>query len=111
MINNLDEQVACAQRAGFVFKKPILRVMRKPVVLDDSSGVPYFPSGIAHMNYNIILLANYASYETMAHELGHIIDWQTRRKGHPFFRGKEKMGSQEFANAIMEVILAECLPK
>lgn len=101
MIKNLAEQAECARKAGFVFKQPMLRVKRPPYEFDT-------PHGWAYMELNIIVLVYYASYETMAHEMGHIIDAQMKRKGHPFFVGKENWDIQSFAEAIKEVILNEC---
>lgn len=97
MMKNLEEQMACAEKAGFMIKKPILRIMKPG---------PYL--GYAYLDYNIITLVSYATHETMAHELGHMVDAQTKRKGHPYFKGKENWDSQSFADAIKVKILEEC---
>lgn len=101
MARNLEEQVGCAKRAGFVFNKPMLRITKWSYV----SGTPH---GWADYLSNTIILVSFASYDTLGHELGHIIDRQTGRKGHPFFVGKEKMYYQTLADAIRDVILREC---
>lgn len=101
MVKNLEEQVVCAKKAGFVFKTPVIRTYKK------RESYPH--SGIAYINLgvNVIVLAPFASYETLAHELGHIIDSQSGRKG-PLFDNIRHLKSQEFANAIRDIILREC---
>ena len=101
MVKNLEEQVGCAKKAGFVFEKPILRILKPPYKFGS-------PHGFAHMYLNIITIVTFASYETMAHELGHIIDYQTGRKGHPFFVGKENLDIEVFAYVVGDVILNQC---
>lgn len=102
MVNKMKDQIECARRAGFIIAPPILRTMRGPYRFDS-------PQGQAYMRYNIVTLADYATFEILAHELGHIIDWQSKRKGHPFFIGKENLNVQEFADAVKHVILNECI--
>ena len=101
MIKDLEEQMGCAKRAGFIIKKPTLRTMKPPFNSKT-------PNGLAYMDLDIIVLIPFASYETLAHELGHIIDAQTKRKGHPFFADKQNLDIQSFADAVKEVILKEC---
>ena len=85
MVKNMEAQLVCAKKAGFMVKKPVLRMMRPPFNSET-------PLGLAYMHLNVVVLAPYASYETIAHELGHIIDAQSGRKGHLFFRGERRSG-------------------
>jgi len=78
-----------------------LRIIKEPYVYGS-------PHGFAYMELNVITLVSFASYETLAHELGHIVDAQTRRKGHSFFIDKKDLPIEEFANAVKRVILKEC---
>lgn len=91
MVKNLEEQMECAKKAGFVIKKPKLRIMKKPYVYGS-------PHGFAYIELNVITLVSFASYETLAHELGHIINYQTGRNGE----------DQALADSIKEIILKEC---
>ncbi|MDP3731177.1 MAG: hypothetical protein Q8R34_01635 [bacterium] len=102
MARNLEEQIKCAKKAGFVFKPPMLRIVK----LASTNWAT--PHGYAYMHLNIIILAPYASYDTMAHELGHIVDAQTGRQGHPFFDNKKNWDKQNLADAVKEVVLKEC---
>lgn len=101
MVKALKEQLGCAQKAGFVIKPPTLRVIKPPYVF----GSPY---GYAKPYENIITVVYFASYETIGHELGHIIDYQTGRKGHPFFDNKKDWNDQVLADAVRDVILNQC---
>ncbi len=101
-VRNMKELIACAAESGFIINPPpMLRIMKRPYSAE-------LLSGYAYKYLNIISLTDYASYETLAHELGHIVDFQTHRKGHSFFVGKEKMDEQVFANEIREIILNNC---
>lgn len=99
--DEFNKQVGCAREAGFQFKQPLLRV-RKEVYS------PGQPDGLAYRFLNIVVIAPYASYETRAHELGHKIDWQMKRKGHPAFDKIKNLDDQNFANAVAEIILDQC---
>lgn len=103
MIKNLEEQIKCAKNIGFKIGRPILRVMKEPPDWNESKGYAFdvWPRGL-------VLLAPYTSYQTMAHELGHITDFQTDRKGHPIFEQIKDLPTEAFANAIKDRILAEC---
>ena len=104
MVKNLEEQLECAKRAGFIVKPPRLRMLKLPY----QSGSPH---GFAHMSFiNMITLVHFASYETLGHELGHIIDYQTGRKGHPFFDDKKDWYDQALADAIKEAVFNACRP-
>lgn len=106
MVKDLEEQAECAKKAGFVFKFPRLRVMKSGYAGYGWKGLKGF--AYMHPSINTIVLAPWASYETIAHELGHIIDGQMRRKGHPLFEKIKDYPPQEFADAVKEVILNEC---
>ncbi len=109
MVVNLAEQTKCAKKAGFIhIKKPSVRVMRGRYVSTNSYGNTYYPDGYALLPFNMIILANYASYVTMAHEMGHIIDYQTKRRGHPLFIGNENLDDQIMADLIGHAILKAC---
>lgn len=100
MNEDLDESIVCANKLfGIKISRPIIRVRKY-----ESDGI----HGRAHMDLNIIILAPFASYETIAHELGHIIDAQTLRKGHPDLEKMENFSIQEFADAIKDMILNNC---
>ena len=103
MKQDLAELSVCAREAGFEFDPPMLRVMKPAYVWGR-------PHGYAEVWSNVVLLAPYASYETIAHELGHIIDYQMGQKGHPLFERYRKSPklSQEVADAIRDVILDTC---
>lgn len=102
MVKNLEEQLECAKRAGFIVKPPRLRILKPPY----QSGSPH---GFAHMSFiNMITLVHFASYETLGHELGHIIDYQTGRKGHSFFDDKKDWSDQVLADAIKEAVFNAC---
>lgn len=107
MVKDMEEQIQCAKKAGFVIKKPTLRMMRWPYEYDPSHAHAH---GLAYMNLNLIMLIPYALYRTIAHELGHILDGQTHRKGHPFFKDKENWDNEVFADAIRDIIIKECKP-
>lgn len=100
--DGLNEQIGCAREAGFKFIRPLLRVRKEVYFLDRS----YY--GLAYVLLNIIVVVPYASDQTLAHELGHIIDWQTKRKGHPAFDKIKDLDNENFADAIAEVILDQC---
>ncbi len=102
MVQDMEEQIKCAKKAGFVIKKPTLRIMRPPFAHNT-------PHGFAYMDENLIILIPYASYEILAHELGHIVDAQTGREG-PLFDHIRDLELQAFANAIRDIILNECKP-
>lgn len=91
VVKNMEEQIECAKKAGFVIKKPILRIMRLPYV-------PASPHGFAYIELNVITLVYFASYETLAHELGHITNHQMGRNGM----------DQALADAVKGAILKEC---
>ena len=102
MVKNLEEQLECAKKAGFTVKPPRLRMLKPPYEPDS-------PHGFAHMSIiNMITLVHFASYETLGHELGHIIDYQTGRKGHPFFDDKKDWSDQALADAIKEAVFNAC---
>ena len=103
MVKNLEEQMGCAERLGFTVRRPILRVMKKPPGWNEIQGWAHdvWPN-------SLIILAPYGSYQTMAHELGHVIDFQTDRKGHPDFEVIKYATMEGFADVIRDKILAEC---
>ena len=100
MLKNMKEQIECAKKAGFIIEEPTLRVMKPPYAKN-------LYHGLAYMDLNLILLVNFASYETLAHELGHIVDAQSGRKG-PQFDAIRKLPVQAFADAIKDIILSKC---
>lgn len=103
MVKNLEEQMKCAKNIGLEIGRPILKVMKEPPARNASQGYAFdvWPRGL-------ILLAPYASYQTMAHELGHITDFQTDRKGNPIFERVKDLPMEAFADAIKDRILVEC---
>lgn len=103
MVKNLEEQLECAKRVGFKIKRPILRVMKS------QPGGNKF-NGIANNLWprDFIRLVPYASYQTMAHELGHVVDYQTSRRGNPELKKIKDLSMEAFADVIMDKILAEC---
>ncbi len=103
MIKKMDEQYECVRKAGFAIKKPTLRLIKSAYVPDTPRGFAY-----DYYKYGVITLFDFSSYQTLAHEMGHIIDYQTKRKGHLFFQGKENWDIEVFADAVKAVILTEC---
>lgn len=100
MNDDLDENIACANKLFDIqIVRPVIRI--KKYELGDSHG-------IAHMHLNMITLAPFASYETIAHELGHIIDTQTSRKGHPDLEEMKDLSIQVFADAVKDMVLNNC---
>lgn len=100
MNDDLDENIACANKLfGIKIARPIIRVIKYE---------PGDPHGFAYMYLNIITLAPFASYETIAHELGHIIDAQTSRKGHSDLELMKNFSIQEFADAVKDTVLNNC---
>lgn len=100
MNEDLDENIACANKLfGIKVDRPIIRVKRYE---------PGDPHGLAHMHLNVITLAPFASYETIAHELGHIVDVQTLRKGHLDLESMKNLSIQEFADAIKNMVINNC---
>lgn len=103
MVKNFEKQIGCAERIGFKTRLPILRVMKESPGWNEPQGWAYnvWPN-------SLIILAPYASYQTMAHEIGHVVDFQTRRKGHPDFERLQHVPTEYFADVIGDKILIEC---
>lgn len=100
VLNNLKQQLGCAEKSGFVIRPPILRMIRLPYST-------LLPPGFAYRGINVITLSQIASDEVMAHELGHIIDYQTGRRG-PLFDSIRNLPEEYFADAIRDIIIQEC---
>lgn len=103
MVKNLEEQIKCARKIGIDIRRPIFRVMEKSPNGNE-------PNGLAHDIWpnGLIVLAPYASYQTMAHELGHITDYQTDRISNPMFEQIKDLSMENFANVVRDKIIIEC---
>ena len=103
MQKDMEEQVICARKAGFDIYPPTIRVMKPAYVFGR-------PDGYADGPGNIILLAPYASYDTIGHELGHIINFQRGWKSYSFFKWMDMYGDQGLADTVRDAILEACNP-
>lgn len=113
-----QQSVLCAYQAGFRFHIPILRqktglnekhffLWKNERALAGTT-VHYTISPTVVMVINPLSVPNDNTHFPFPHELGHVIEFETHRKGHPAFDKLRNLGREEFADAIGEIILQTC---
>ena len=102
----LDEVMESAEESGFTIKRPKVRILKRGLGMLAIGDVP--ARACAQGRRNRILFDRkwfpFNDYVTrraiMAHELGHIVDYQTNRMGHPLFDKIKYVRSELFADAF-----------
>lgn len=111
----LSEVVELARKKGFKFETPSVSAhnSRKYGLLGASYSMP--ARAMANKGESIAYDLDYFSIDNdlgyvravMAHELGHIIDKQTERKGHPLFDKIKHLDGEGFADAFAVYICSK----
>jgi len=102
----LDEVIKKAEEKGFKIKRPRVRILKRGLGLLVVSEIP--ARACASGYFNRILFdgkwfrvnSNDVRRSIMAHELGHIVDHQTNRIGHPLFEKIRHVDQELFADAF-----------
>jgi hypothetical protein len=95
------QEVQCAKRYGFRFITPKVREM--------SAELSRRWNIIGQARVDVILIRKDDDFKaTIAHELGHIIDFEMWRRGHPDFKRMKNLPNEEFADEIGQIILDHC---
>lgn len=120
----LDIICTLAAKKGFVFVKPKIRVIRKGL----RQRITHWHDGevisISHvcglaLDGDLILIFwkvidEFTEMElavVVAHEFGHILDYQTDRKGHPLFDNIRHADGELFADAIAAYLYTKLVVK
>lgn len=75
-----------AAEKGFKFNYPWIAVTKPWVRPTFFWGIAYYSANAIIINHDALKLSNNSDISALiAHELGHLIDYQTKRKGHSFF--------------------------
>lgn len=120
----LDVICSSAAQKGFVFTKPKIRVIRKGIGQrlrywhDNEIVTKKDVCGLASEGRLILIFWNVAHEFTemelaviVAHEFGHILDYQTKRKGHPLFDNIRYVDQELFAHAIASYLYSKLVVK
>ncbi len=102
----LTEVMNKSNEKGFTIKRPNIRVLKKGLGLLSPNGFPSLACASGHLN-RILFDEKWLKFDkcfdlriAMAHELGHVVDYQTKRFGHPLFEKICYVNKEMFADAF-----------